>query len=375
MKKIAFIVSSPMTVASFLSDQLVVLSRYYNVTVITNMEDSSVDLRLPSSIEVIHVPICRTISLTDDLYALCQVIKICKKKHFDLVHSVTPKAGIVSMIGSFIARVPVRVHTFTGQVWATKKGGYRLLLKSIDKVIARLATHVLVDSSSQLSFLRTQNILSNSKGSVLLEGSISGVDIDRFSPSESVRKEKRDELGIPDDALVLLFLGRINTDKGMRELIDAYILVTEKLSNCFLLIVGPDEEEMIGEFECALSDKGRYLYVPYTTTPEDYMRLSDLLCLPSYREGFGSVIIEAAAVGIPSVGTDIYGLSDAIVDGKTGVLVNKKDVSSLLAGLLYMLSDSVRLKKMGFAARERAVNSFSQKAITNELVKFYGDRL
>lgn len=199
-----------------------------------------------------------------------------------------------------------------------------------------------------------------------------GVDHDRFCPHSAVRERARRELGIPEDALLYLFLGRINRDKGVLDLAQAFSMLAQKRPDAWLLIVGPDEAGLSTQiYDLCRSVQNRVIRVDYTSTPENYMASADVFVLPSYREGFGSVIIEAAACGVPASASCIYGLTDAVADGETGLLYPAGDIEKLLDSLLRFYDDPVMRFEMGMKARERAVTNFSTDYVTSEMVRFY----
>jgi glycosyltransferase involved in cell wall biosynthesis len=357
----------------FLAHQINALVELYDVTIITNLDGNhSILDNISNRVNIIDLPIVRNINLFADLKALFLLISVFYKNRFSLVHSVSPKAGLLSAIAAWISRVPNRLHTFTGQVWATKKGINRWFLKLLDKIIVILNTNILVDSFSQQDFLIKENVLSKKNSVVLGSGSISGVDISRFLPSEIHKNLIRKQLNINDDSLVFLFIGRLKKEKGVFELIEAFKNVSENHNNITLLIVGPDEEglkkELISQLDIC---KESVIFIDFTKVPEQYMAASNIFVLPSYREGFGSVVIEAASCGLPSIGSNIYGLSDAIKTGETGLLVPARSGESLEDAMLKLANNNELRIKMGLNARERVIHHFSQENITLKILKLY----
>ena len=366
--KIAYLVTVPMVAKVFLSHQICTLSKMYRVTLITNLKEQGDLLNwVPDNVEVIDMPISREINLISDLKVLFLLIKLFYKSNFSLVHSVSPKAGLLAMLASFMTQVPVRLHTFTGQVWVTKHGIGKRLLRWLDRLINSLATIVLIDSRSQQDFLIENKVVKKTSSIVLGEGSISGVDLDRFRVDPIARKQIRLDLETPDNAIVFLFLGRIKKEKGILELVKAFSRLHQKHKNTVLWIAGPDEDFLHPKLEKIAG----ICLIPFVNFPEKYMTASDVLCLPSHREGFGSVIIEAGACRVPSIGSNIYGLSDAIVDGETGILIPLKSVSGLENAMELLVNDSKLRHKMGKAAQERSASIFSQEILTEQLVDLY----
>lgn len=369
MKRIAFVVATPVTANAFLKGHFSALSKYYEVDLIANFQGAPEPSLCVNKLE--QVPISRDINIWKDLWALLVLIRLFASRRYDAVHTVTPKAGFLGMMAAWLVRIPVRHHTFTGQVWATKHGFSRWFLRMLDKALYRLSTDVLVDSNSQRQFLIAENVLPQGGGKVLAYGSICGVDLKKYTPNPLKGSEVRQRYSIRDDELVFLFLGRINPEKGVPELVSAFRSLAGKYQHIRLLVVGPDESSMFADGEVQASFLGKLIKVGFTNEPEAYFNAADILCLPSHREGFGSVIIEAAACGTPSVASNIYGLSDAVVDGQTGILHQPKSVESLTAAMELMIVDTTLRAKYGVAAEKRAREKFSSSTVEQALVAFY----
>lgn len=373
-KKIAIVVSTPMTAKVFLADQIKSLSDDNDVTVVANFAGNEEFIQSFDGITLKSISIPRNISPILDVLALLKLVCFLMSARFDIVHSVSPKAGLLAMAASWLVRVPFRFHTFTGQVWVTKSGFARAVLKNLDKLIVFFSSSILIDSPSQRDFLISEKVVHAMNSNVLASGSISGVDTNRFSVNKEVSVRIREKYSIPQDALVLLFLGRLKKEKGLCELVEAFARLNS--DDVFLMVVGPDEEALTEELRALAGDsQDRLVFVAYTSEPESFMTASDIFCLPSYREGFGSVVIEAAACGVPSVASNIYGLTDAVLDGVTGVLVEPCNMESLREGLMLMISDKQKTKQMGLAALERANSTFSQEYVTECLLAFYSDKV
>jgi glycosyltransferase involved in cell wall biosynthesis len=369
-KRVCFVVAVPMTVTAFLNAHIERLADDYDVFVVSNF--SAGDVGVSPRAERVHVDIAREISPVRDVTGLLQLAQVFRKYRFDIVHSVTPKAGLLSMTAGFIARIPVRIHWFTGQVWVTRRGAARLVLKSADRLIATLATHLLADSPSQRDFLVGESVCSANRIEVIGDGSICGVDGQRFKPDSEARVAIREAHGIGQDKIVILFLGRLNIDKGVREMAQAMCLIDADFPDVHWLVVGPDEEGMVDHLKQAGQALGSRLHFQgFTRQPEAYMAAADIFCLPSYREGFGSSVLEAAAAGVPSVASRIYGLSDAVEDNVTGILVESHDASGLAQALTRLLSEPRLTGRMGEAARARALNQFSASRVVDGLYAFY----
>lgn len=370
--RLCYVVSSAMTVSAFLKDHIAAASAHYDVSVVANTDDGELLHRLGLAATLHPVAVVRRISVLRDLSALLALVRLFRAERFAIVHSVSPKAGLLAMLAARIAGVPHRVHTFTGQVWVTRRGWRRWLLKQADRVLAALTTRALVDSPSQRDFLLAERVLAANKSAVIGKGSICGVDGARFRPDDAARNVLRGELGIASSAPVLLFLGRLNRDKGVLDLAAAFVRVARCFPEARLLLVGPDEEGITSAvIDICAAVQDRVQFIDYTNQPERFMAAADIFCLPSYREGFGMVVIEAAAAGLPAVASGIYGVTDAVVDGQTGLLHPPGDVAAIAEKLTELLVAPDRCRAMGERARLRAQADFSQAASSQGLMVFY----
>lgn len=368
--KILIVAAIPMTIKMFLLGYVSVLAERYDVTVVCSGEGSDSLTKLLPRVRFKVIDIKRRIDLRSDMNALKCLVGFMRSENFDMIHSVTPKAGLLAQLAGWLCGVRTRLHTFTGQVWVTQKGFKRKLLKWCDLIVAACATNLLADSVSQKEFLICERIVNPKKIGVIGAGSISGVDLARFRPDPNVREALRKQLGVSDTDVVALYLGRLTRDKGVLDLAEAFSQVCNRQPNLKLIFVGPDEEGLATEIEKKVTCNEALAVIGPTACPEDFMVAADFFCLPSYREGFGSVVIEAAACGLPSIASAIYGLTDAIEDGFSGVLHLPGDVNSI-ADLLMKLSNSKDWReKLGRQARQRAVDKFSADVITQAQVQY-----
>ena len=370
MKKVCFVATIPAVVHAFLRVHIQTASEKYEVTVVCNSADKYLLEGLNA--RLVLLPIERKPSPWRDMLVLFQLFNLFRHERFDIVHSIMPKTGMLAMLAAWLARVPTRIHTFTGQVWVTKHGARRMLLKWFDKLIGSFATCALADSPSQRDFLVNEGVLPPGKAKVIGAGSICGVDPLRFHPDAETRQTVRHDVGIAQDARVILFVGRLNRDKGMLELATVFDAIAKQRPDVELLLVGAEEDVSFNRIqEICHAGRDRLHYVSFTATPEHYIAAADILCLPSYREGFGLTIIEAAACGVPAVATHIYGITDAVADGKTGLLFPVGDVAALTQALLRLITENELRQQMGSKARERALELFSSEKIAHELLALY----
>ena len=375
-KKLLFVATTPFAVNAFLRTHLLALAEEYDVTVCSNLLAYPLSEELATKISVIHIDIERKISPFCDLRALVQLYRTLLRIRPDIVHSITPKAGLLAMLAAMLAGVVHRFHTYTGQVWATKQGWGRRSLKMFDRLIALLASRVFADSASQCRLLEEEKVVGHGKVSVLGPGSIAGVDIYRFRPDSMARHAERELAGTSPNALVFLFVGRLARDKGIFDLLDAYASVIKRHPAAELWIVGPDDENLLSELQhCGAGLPGHIRWCGSTKYPERFMAAADVLVLPSYREGFGSVVIEAAACAIPTLAYRIDGIVDAVVDQKTGLLSDVRDVEALASTMSQLCEDHALLHRLGQQAFDRSTREFSSTTVTAAWTAFYRNTL
>ena len=277
MKKICIVVSTPMTVKAFLLKHIEILSNEYEITIVSN---SNLDLSQEYKIKCLskYIPINRKINFLEDIKSVILLYRFLKKEKFNLVLSVSPKAGLISSISSFLARIENRIHFFTGQVWATKRGIFRFILKSVDKLIATLNTNNLIDSPSQKEFLIREKVIQDEKSTVLLKGSISGVDVNKFSFNEEIRLELKDKYKIKNDDIVFMFIGRLNTDKGIFDLVLAFDKLLKEYENVKLFLIGPDEENIENQI-CEFLKFKNVIRIDYVSNPQEILNVADVFCV------------------------------------------------------------------------------------------------
>jgi len=371
-KRICIVATVPFVLKWFMTPHIIELRNTFDITLVASGSHDDIADLLGNNVSFQPIQIDRRIHLRNDIIALIRLWRLFKRMKFDIVHSMMPKSGLLSMVAARFSGIPLRVHTFTGQVWANKKGYHKFILKSLDRILAWNATHLLADSPSQRSFLIQNDIVSASKIEVLANGSIAGVDTNRFKLDPTVRRHIRSQYSILDNDIVFIYLGRLNYDKGLLDLSRAFASIADKCTGLHLMIVGPDEEGLETAFSgLAIRFPGRVHRVNYTDRPEDYLSAADIFCLPSYREGFSSVIIEAASVGIPAIASRIYGVTDAVDDGVTGILHQPADDREIAKAMLLLATDDDLRHRMGTAAQSRARDLFSQSRITEACSKFY----
>lgn len=354
----------------FMLNHIKQLSKKYDLFICCN-EANKLKKNIPNNVSLVNIKLKRGISFFHDMSAFFFVIYFFLKKKPDFLISFTPKVGFIAIIASFITGIPNRIHWFTGQIWATKKGLYKMFFKSIDKLIFSLSHKVFIDGFSQQNFLIKENIVTLEKSKVLNKGSVGGVDVTKFKFSQKKRKKLKDFYSINKNSFIFLYLGRINRDKGINELVEAF----KKIKNNYdilLIFVGEIEDNSLVSL---LEKKDKILYFNFTTKPEEWLSVADVLCLPSHREGFGTVVIEAASSSVPALCAKIYGLQDALIDNKTGFFHKVGSVNDIKKKMLYIINNKKLVKNYGKCARKRVLRDFDQNIITKKFLNFLDSKI
>lgn len=371
-RRVCWISTTPFQVNAFLHPHLRELSKHHDLTLAVNLDDGY-PLQAPdAAVHIVGVSIERKISPQRDLAALLALFRLLVRGRYDAVHSFAPKAGLLGMLAAWLARVPVRVHSFQGEVWASKRGAMRALLKVADRLTARLATRVLVVGRGERNFLEGEGVISKGRGIVLGDGSIAGIDTERFRRNPAARSLIRAQLQLKDTDILLLFLGRLVQDKGVLDLAAAFELACSRNPDLALAFVGPDEQGIAAEIRTrAGAAAGRLRFTGYTQRSEDYLAAADVVCLSSYREGFSTVILEAGACEVPVLASRIYGTEDALIDGVTGRYLPAADPRNWANAIVELAADPAGRQRMGRAARAHVLERYRVERLVEEMRAFY----
>ena len=371
MKKICIVSTVGFVIDSFMAIHIRNLQKNHEVTLVIGNDDL-VGIDVP----IERINISRSIDIGKDLKSMYELYRYFQKNKFDLVLSLMPKAGLLSMMASCFAKSNVRIHYFTGQVWATKKGLFRSLLKRMDYLTVLCSTNILVDSESQKIFLLAEGILSPLKGDVLHEGSISGVNIEKFRFNNSLRELLRRKYEVSENEILFLYLGRINRDKGLLELREVFLKLEQNFSNVKLGIFGPlEDENIVDEIQELLEKDNVVGELSYCVNPQSVLNMADVFVMPSHREGFGTVVVEAASMGIPTIGSNIYGLSDSIIDNNTGLLHRVADIEDMFLKYSNLITNREKIRELGINAHKRVVKDFQDEFISKIFVTYIESKL
>lgn len=371
MKKICYVVTIPSTIRSFFIPQLKYLSENgFDVTVICSPDDGLQE-ELGDKICYIPVDIPRGISVLGSIHATKDLLKIFKEEKFDLIQYSTPNAALYSSIASIIAGCKIRNYHLMGFRYLGASGIAKIILKSIEKITCKLSTSIECVSKSNLELGVKEKVFQRDKTVVVWNGSTGGVDLNRFNINhkEEWRKTVRNEYNISDDEFVFGFVGRVTKDKGIDELLEAYKTLIDDIDDTRLMIVGDFEaEENLNQELLVWSKKcDNVVYISSKQDIERYYAAFDVLVLPSYREGFGNVVIEAQAVGVPVMVSNIPGPIDAICEGKGAVSFPVKNSKALLSVMNQMLYSDC--ETMGKQANEFVSRHFDSEQLVKHILE------
>ncbi len=373
MKKICFITTIPGTIESFILKTAIYLHENtdWDISFICD-EDEEFAKSLPEYIHYFPVKMKRGINLSS-FKAIGQMKKIFRQEKFDMIQYSTPNASLYASIAGKKAKVPVRLYCQWGIVYVGFKGIKRKIFKTIEKFVCKNSTWIEPDSHSNLDFSHLERLYPATKGSVIWNGSACGVDLTKFdiAKKEEYRKEIRDQYNLPENAFVYGFVGRITGDKGINELLLAFKRLIEKRQNTYLMLVGSlDKTETIDSSLLEWSQNcERVLYTGRTNRVEAYLSATDIYILPSYREGFGLGVVEAQAMGVPVIVTNIPGPIDGMKEGGTGLVVPVKDAAALQEGMEEMLNNSSLRMECAKNAPIYAQEGFEQKRLQQYILE------
>lgn len=340
----------------------------YDMVVVTSPGPELDELRDMDGFHCVEVPMERHISIVRDLKSLIKMIRVFHKEKPQVVHSMTPKAGMICMVAAWLTRVPVRIHTFTGLVWPTATGMKRKLLMMTDWLTCACATHVIPEGQGVLDDLKNGGITKKPM-KVLGYGNVKGVDMERFSPARFVVTKN-------PDVFTFVFVGRIVSDKGINELVEAFVKLHDKHKNTRLVLVGNYEHNLdpVSDKTRQLIDTNVGIEACGAKYGDDLLQMyvdADCFVMPSYREGFPNTVLEAGAMDLPSIVTDINGSREIIENEKNGLIVPAKDTNALYVAMERMLTDTAVRSTMKQNARQMIKSRFEKNFVLNCQIEFY----
>ena len=377
MIKIIRATTVPLSLNIFCKDVLRKLSEKYEVVALSSPGEDLKELVKREGVRAIEVPMERHISLWRDLKSLLLLVSVFRKEKPTMVHSMTPKAGMLCMLAAWWTRVPVRVHTFTGLVWPTAKGLKRRILMTTDWLTCACATHIIPEGKGVMDDLKNNGI-TRKPMRVLGYGNIKGVDMQLYSRRPEVMEMA--SRFIRQEVFTFLFVGRLVGDKGINELVSAFNRLNQQNRQTRLLLVGWFEDDLDPLSEVTQQAIRNNPHIEYVGEKQNdellaYYAAADCFVMPSYREGFPNTVLEAGAMGLPCVVTDINGSREIIVEGENGVIVPPKNEQALYDAMLQMMTDDEGRKRMAGNARRMIAERFEQGFVRQCLYDFYDEIL
>lgn len=364
----------PISLNVLLKGQLKFLNEYYEVKGVASKGAQLAEVAEREGINTQGINMERGISPFKDLVSLYRLYRYLNKEKPLIVHSITPKAGLLSMVAAMLAGVPIRMHTFTGLIFPSRKGFVQKLLINMDQLLCACATNVYPEGKGVKEDLLRYNITQKPLR-VLANGNVNGIDTAYFSPDQiptTHQQALKKQLNINKSDFVFVFVGRLVKDKGINELVSAYSKL--KIQNSKLLLVGPFEKELdplLPETEAEIENNANILSVGFQADVRPYFAISNCLVFPSYREGFPNVVMQAGAMGLPSIVTDINGCNEIVVEEKNGTIVPPKDAQALQKAMEKIKEDETWRNQLAANSRKMIVERYEQKMVWEALLEEY----
>jgi len=366
----------PLSLNLLLKGQLSFLNQHFEVVAIAGEGDDLRTVEVREKVRVIPIEMVRTISPIKDLKSLWKLYLCFKRERPDIVHSITPKAGLLSMTAAYLAGVPIRMHTFTGLIFPSKQGLFKRILIMMDKLLCKFATNIYPEGEGVRRELLANKITSKNL-QVLANGNVNGVDLSHYILDNSILSavpRLRHELNIFDDDFVFVFVGRLVGDKGVNELVTAFKGLTNYSERVKLILVGPLESDLDALSPDVLVEIEKnpcIVAVGYQTDVRQYYAISDAFVLPSYREGFPNVVMQAGAMGLPSIVSNINGCNEIIIEGENGIIIPPKDSKALFNAMRRFITDKDLVAKLRSNARRMIVERYEQQVVWDAILAEY----
>lgn len=385
MKKLIRTSTVALSLDFLIKGQLAFLNQYFEVIAVSGADEHLTVVAEREKVKTASVPMQRNISPLKDLVSLWQLYWLFKKEQPYIVHSITPKAGLLSMIAAKLAGVPIRIHTFTGLIFPSKKGFLQRLLIFMDRLLCACATQVYPEGEGVKRDLIYYKITSKPL-KVIANGNVNGIDTAYFSKEQVAFQEQqtlKKELGIGENDFVFIFVGRLVGDKGINELVQAFkqlVVSSSGVENSSiknqikLLLVGPlesDLDPLQPETLKEIDYNPNVISVGFQKEVRSYFAIADSFVFPSYREGFPNVVLQAGAMGLPSIVTDINGSNEIIVDGDNGIIIPAQNTIALQEAMLRMIPKGAFYNQLQQNARKMIVSRYEQKVVWEAILEEY----
>lgn len=351
------------------------LAQTYDVVAVSTPDDELHEMAQREGVRVVGVAMRRPISPLHDLRSLLRLIRVFRRERPDMVHSITPKAGLLSMIAAWVCRVPVRLHTFTGLVFPTATGLKKKILMLTDRITCACATHIVPEGEGVKNDLINYGI-TRKPLRVLGYGNVRGVDMQHYSRTPEVMAAAQPIMR--SGVFTFVFVGRVVRDKGINELVEAFVRLHQAEPATRLILVGRFEDNLdpvSPQTRQTIEQNDSIEAVGSQADVRPWLAASDALVFPSYREGFPNVVLEAGAMGLPSIVTAINGSREIVVEGKNGVIVPPRDADALYAAMMRFVQQPRQVAEMAANAREMIASRFEKSFVEQCLIDYYKEIL
>ena len=371
------ITTIPLSLEKLLEGQLAFMNDHFEVVAISAEAERLAEYAKKEGVRYYPVELTRQITPTKDLVAVYKLYRFLKKEKPLIVHTHTPKAGIVGMMAAWLAGVPNRLHTVAGLPLMETEGLKRQILNFVEKTTYFFATKVYPNSQGLYDFIVSEKFTSEKKLKIIGQGSSNGIDTSYFDPSLFSGEDKntrRKQLGIPENNFVFIFVGRLVKDKGINELVQAFSQLSQSNQNISLLLVGPLEEDLdpLNDDTIQLIETQPNIFtVGYQADVRPFFALADALVFPSYREGFPNVVLQAGAMGLPSIVTDINGCNEIIEQGVNGLIIPPKNTEELENAMKLVATKALLYGNLKAKARQKITSRFERREVWNAILKEY----
>ena len=365
-----------MSLDYLLRGQLEFLNNHYDVLAASGTDAHLENVVLREGIRVVNIPMQRAISPIKDLVTLWKLYRLFCNEKPKIVHSITPKAGLLSMTAAYFSRVPIRIHTFTGLIFPSKTGIFQSLLILMDKFLCYFATNIYPEGEGVKKDLISYRI-TNKPLKIIANGNVNGIDTNYFDPKLFSIKDKevlKTNLGIKNTDFVFIFVGRIVSDKGINELAEAFEKLCKNNNKVKLLLVGTFEEDLDPlrkKTKTIIENNKHIIFLGYQNDVRPYLAIADVLVFPSYREGFPNVVMQAGAMMLPSIVTDINGCNEIIIEGENGWIINVKDEVTLLNIMKKCSLKGGEFVKVKAKTRIMIIDRYKQVIVWNGILEEY----
>lgn len=377
MRKLVRITTVPISLEKLLEGQLTFMSKFYDVIAISADKERLQKYGEINKVRTHHVELTRRVTPFMDLKALFKLWVFLRKEKPAIVHTHTPKAGIIGMLAAKMAGVPIRLHTVAGLPLLETRGIKRRVLNEVEKFTYKLATNIYPNSHNLCEIILKSKFTIREKLKVLGKGSSNGIDTTFFDPTlfkEEDKKELRNKYFIPEKDLIFIFIGRLVSEKGISELVNSFRRLSETCNNVTLLLVGPYEEDLDPLPNWIMEEiegNKKIISTGYKEDVRPLLSISDVLVFPSYREGFPNVVLQAGAMGLPSIVSNINGCNEIIQEGLNGLIVRVKNETSLYNAMYEMVINSTLRQSLAFSSRQEISGNYDRAEFWFLLLREY----